>query len=111
MMAGFGVILGALYLVVGFDGAAETMTLEGFTIKFGVFLHTGDHEGETVGVGFHHDVDGLGLGQACDGLDQGLDNMLHGIEVVVVQENAVTGGGFADRRCGTLFDHSCGHKV
>jgi len=44
------------------------MVVQGFAVKLGVLLGASNHQCNAVGVGFHHDADRLGLGQAGDRL-------------------------------------------
>ena len=67
------------------------MRLQIFAVKLSMLLSTDNNKRNAVGVGFHHDADGLGHGQARNGFQQCLYDMLHGIQVVVVQQHLVTG--------------------
>jgi hypothetical protein len=78
-------------LFVGFNGADQAIIVQGFAIELGMFLGASDHQGKAIGVRFHHDTNGLGLGNAGHSLHQNLDDVLHRVEVVVVQQNPIPG--------------------
>jgi hypothetical protein len=98
-------------LLIWFDRTIQTVIFQGFTIKFRVFLNTGDYQSHAVGVGFHHDIDGLGLGHTSDRLHESPNDILHRVKVIVVEQDAITGGGFTDSGSRTLLDNFCRHRL
>lgn len=73
------------------------MTFEGFTVKLSVLLGAGNHERQPIGMGFHHDINRLGLRQTRYRLHQDLDHILHGIVIIVMQQNPIPRRDFSDR--------------
>lgn len=71
-----------------------------------MFHRARNHQGHTVGMRFHHDTDRLGLAHAGDGLDQGLDDVLHRVEVIVVEQNFVVRSVFTNGRS-LLYRFDC----
>jgi len=67
------------------------MIFQSFAVKLSVFQSAGNHQTNTAIVGFHHDVDSLRLRQIWHRRQQDLHHILHWVEVIIMEQNAIAG--------------------
>jgi len=87
-----GPSVGPTGLLIGLDGAGESLSFQGFTIKLGMLHLTGNDQGRSCIMSLHHNIDRLGDRQTGDRLHQALNHVLHRVEVIVVQQHMVARG-------------------
>lgn len=72
------------------------MVLQRFAVELSMFFRTSDDQSNPRRMSFHHNIDSLGLSETGYRRHQSLHDMLHRVEIIVMEQNAVARRVFPD---------------